>query len=456
MKPTVVFYPSSGISHLAPSIELAKLITTHNLNALIIIVDSPPDPKISSLISTTSSTSPSISFHHLPPPPPPSNPTSDPLLLGFQLLQLNNPNLQSFLSHLSQSTPVSAIILDFFCTVALDVAIHLQIPSYFFYSASATGLNTLIRLPKLLAETPSPLKDLGDKHLHFPGLPPVPASHVPGHFLDPNGPFYSVFVSMYATLPKADGIIVNTFEALEKSPIDALAAETEFPPIYCVGPLPLASGGSEGERHACLTWLDAQPKRSVVFLCFGSMGTFPRAQLAEIAAGLEGSGQRFLWVVRSPPGEDPNKEVGELLPEGFLERTEGRGLVLKSWAPQTAVLSHESVGAFVSHCGWNSVLEAVSVGVPIIAWPLYAEQRLNKVYLVEAAKVAVELKGYDKEVVRGEEIEEKIKWLMETEGGEEVKERVRRMKESAEAATKEGGSSDKAWKELVKAIKKDN
>ncbi|XP_039840853.1 UDP-glycosyltransferase 1-like [Panicum virgatum] len=118
------------------------------------------------------------------------------------------------------------------------------------------------------------------------------------------------------------------------------------------------------------------------------MGFHTEDQLKEIAAGLEGSGHRFLWVVRAhlrgntfAVHADP--DLGALLLEGFLERTGGRGLVVKLWAPQVDVLRHEAVGAFGTHCGWNSVLEAITASVPMLCWPLYAEQKMNKVFLVE-------------------------------------------------------------------------
>ncbi|KAM0841226.1 hypothetical protein ACQ4PT_059149 [Festuca glaucescens] len=125
----------------------------------------------------------------------------------------------------------------------------------------------------------------------------------------------------------------------------------------------------EGERHACLSWLDAQPKQSVVFICFGSVGAVSAAELKEIARGLENSGHRFVWVVQTPPVDPakffmpcPPPDLDALLPDGFLERTRDRGMVLKMWAPQVEVLQHAMTGAFMTHCGWNSVLEAVSAG----------------------------------------------------------------------------------------------
>uniref|UniRef100_A0A0A9GAT4 UDP-glycosyltransferases domain-containing protein n=1 Tax=Arundo donax TaxID=35708 RepID=A0A0A9GAT4_ARUDO len=196
---------------------------------------------------------------------------------------------------------------------------------------------------------------------------------------------------MAARMQEARGILVNSFESLEPRAARALrdglcVPGRRTPPAYFVGPLVSAGGDKE---HACLRWLDAQPDRSVVFLCFGSMGTLPKHQLEEIAIGLESSGQRFLWVVRSPPGA--GDDLDALLPAGFQERTKGRGLAVGGWAPQAAVLLHRAAGAFVTHCWWNSTLEGVAAGLPLLCWPLYAEQRLNKVWVVEEMELGVEI-----------------------------------------------------------------
>jgi hypothetical protein len=187
-----------------------------------------------------------------------------------------------------------------------------------------------------------------------------------------------------------------------------------------------------------------------VFLCFGSMGLFSAKQLREMAVGLENSGQRFLWAVRNPPPEK-NKEpnLDELLPDGFMERTKERGFVLTQWAPQAEILSHGSVGGFVTHCGWNSVLEAVCGGVPMIGWPLYAEQRMTRVVLVKELKVALTVNESEDGLVSAAELEKRVRELMDSEAGKEVRERVSCMRDDAVAAVKEGGSSRVALAKLA-------
>ncbi|XP_037482382.1 anthocyanidin 5,3-O-glucosyltransferase-like [Triticum dicoccoides] len=244
------------------------------------------------------------------------------------------------------------------------------------------------------------------------------------------------------------GVLVNTFEWLEARALrtlkDGSCIPAAMPPVYPVGPMVAGCGGGDRE-HECLAWLDGQPEKSVVFLCFGSRGCFPKKQLEEIAMGLERSGKRFLWVVSSS-SED---QLQDLLPEGFLEKTDGRGFVIKSWAPQPEVLQHRATGAFLTHCGWNSALEGIVAGLPLICWPLYAEQRLNKVFIVEELMAGVEMAGYDGELVPAAEVESKVRLVMESPGGQALRERAMEAKERAARAAQQGGASDVAFAEFL-------
>ncbi|KAJ6818072.1 anthocyanidin 5,3-O-glucosyltransferase-like [Iris pallida] len=404
---SVILYPSLGMGHLIPMLELAKLFVDHGFSVTIIVLDSPPSDTsstVDSFISRASSSYPSISFHRLPKVAPPVSEL--PIVFLSETVRLANDNLLDFLSSMKSTSDIRAVVLDMFCSASLDVVEELRLPSYFFFSCSASILATCLFFPTLQSQLAGSIRDLGSSPLHFPGLPPIPASDLPTNVQVP-GESNDAALAHFVRLPRADGIMINTFESLEKRAVRALVdgacvPGSAMPPVYCIGPLIAdgSDGGEGGERHECLAWLDAQPERSVVFLCFGSMGSFSTEQLKETAGGLERSGQRFLWVVRSPP-KDPaipfdqprtEAELEDLLPEGFLERTRERGMVVESWAPQAAVLAHRSVGGFVSHCGWNSTLEAVCSGVPILGWPLYAEQRMNRVSLVEEAKVAVAIR----------------------------------------------------------------
>lgn len=193
-------------------------------------------------------------------------------------------------------------------------------------------------------------------------------------------------------------------------------------------------------------------------MSFGSGGTLSYDQLNELALGLELSEQKFLWVARNPNNELANaaylsdqshENPLAFLPEGFVERTKGQGLVVSSWAPQVGVLSHGATGGFLTHCGWNSILESIMHGIPLIAWPLYSEQRMNAVLLVEDLKVALRPKAGEKGLVNREEIAKVVKGLMVGEEGKRVHSRVKDLKMAADKALSVEGSSTRAISELA-------
>jgi len=244
----------------------------------------------------------------------------------------------------------------------------------------------------------------------------------------------------------------------------------DYPPVYLVGPI--TQSGSRS-RCECLLWLDKQQPDSVLYVSFGSGGTLSQEQINELALGLELSKHKFLWVNLRAPNDrasatyfsdgglvDDDDDPLQFLPKGFLERTKEQGLVMCGWAPQVEVLGHRSIGAFLSHCGWNSVLESVVHGVPMIAWPLFAEQRSNAALVSEGLKVALRAKmknprGKSNGVVVKEEIVELIKGVME-EGleGEEIRRKVKELKKLANCAMMEDGSSTRTIEKLVNKWKR--
>jgi UDP:flavonoid glycosyltransferase YjiC (YdhE family) len=145
------------------------------------------------------------------------------------------------------------------------------------------------------------------------------------------------------------------------------------------------------------------------------------------------------------PASDADLDLGALLPDGFLERTHDRGLVVKSWAPQVDVLRHRATGAFVTHCGWNSVLEGITAGMPMLCWPLYSEQKMNKVLMVEEMNVGVEMIGWQEGLVKAGEVEAKVRLVMESEEGRELMARVVAHNEGTAVACNDGGSSRLAF-----------
>ncbi|KAJ6426146.1 hypothetical protein OIU84_026681 [Salix udensis] len=238
-----------------------------------------------------------------------------------------------------------------------------------------------------------------------------------------------VLVGAARRLREASGIVVNTFVELESHAVNSLS-KIGIPPLYPVGPIVNLGSDQSDNNSEIMEWLDDQPPSSVVFLCFGSLGSFCVDQVKEIAYALEHSGKQFLWVLRNPSqGKmESASDFQETLPEGFLDRTIELGRVT-GWAPQAGILAHRAIGGFVSHCGWNSILESIHFGVPIAAWPIYAEQQFNAFQMVIELGLAGEIKieyseGSDSGIVSADSIKKGIEGIMEKDS--EIRKRVKK------------------------------
>ncbi|XP_047973836.1 chalcone 4'-O-glucosyltransferase-like [Salvia hispanica] len=434
MEETIVLY--STPEHLNSLTCLALFIAKHHpsISVAVLSTDAPPIPAASS-----------VTFLRLPSPDLPAKFT--PVELFFETPRLNNPNFRQALAQISLKSNIRAVVLDFFCNYAFEICESLSIPVYFCNTTGASALCALMYWPQFHDKTGGKLGD----SVEIPGCPVIPAADLPEMLHFPQSRSYKHLMDTAKNIEKSAGVIVNTFAALEVRALEALRNNlcTTNPPIYAIGPLIDVRIRNDAVDE-CLRWLDSQPSKSVIFLCFGRRGAFSGEQLREIAIGLENSGYRFVWAVRS--SGSGSEELESVLPEGFVERTGERGRVLKSWAPQTAVLSHGSVGGFVTHCGQSSVLEAVSFGVPMIGWPLYAEQRMNRVVMVEEMKVAVAVELGQEGFVAAGEVEERVRELMESRRGEEIGRRVEELRAAAAAAGREGGSAVVALDEFITAV----
>ncbi|OEL26332.1 UDP-glycosyltransferase 88B1 [Dichanthelium oligosanthes] len=470
MKKTVVLYPGILASHFVPMMQLADALQEEGYDVAVAVIDitMERDTAFAAAVDRAASSKPSVAFHTLSRirDPPAVIDGAQVLLWYFEVVRRYNERLHDFICCSMDVASVHALVVDLGSVDALDVAKKLGIPVYTFYPTSASTLAVFLQLPSIRAQGQPSFRELGDAHLIFHGVPRMPASHlIPEMLEDPESEVYKVMMSKFRKNLEADGILVNTFASLEARAVGALrdpgflpGSKCTTPPVYCVGPLVVGSGETR-EKHECIAWLDEQPDRSVVFLCFGILGEVKHSeeQLKEIAVGLEKSGHRFLWVVRAPahsvrdrlfdPHADPDLDA--LLPEGFLERSKGRGLVVKLWAPQVDVLHHKATGMFVTHCGWNSVLEGITAGVPMLCWPLYSEQKMNKVFMVDEAGVGVEVVGWRQGLVRSEEVEAKVRLMMEPVEGEQLRARVAAHKEAAAMAWKDGGSSRSAFGQFL-------
>eukprot|EP00262_Sarcandra_glabra_P020282 TRINITY_DN79_c0_g1_i11.p1 TRINITY_DN79_c0_g1~~TRINITY_DN79_c0_g1_i11.p1 ORF type:complete len:508 (-),score=29.88 TRINITY_DN79_c0_g1_i11:2-1297(-) len=359
----------------------------------------------------------------------------------------------------SPSVRIAALIIDVVMTSMIDVVNEVGIPVYVYFPICAAFLGFMLYLPTVHETIPLSFEEC-DSEIELPGMSPMPPLVVPLNVLNKNSGGYTWFLYHCRRFREAKGIIGNTVAALEPVALQALREgkylpDHPTPPVFSVGPV-VAINEKDDAKHACIVWLDEQPPESVVFLSFGSMGSFTEPQIKEMALGVEQSGLRFLWSLRCPPQEGARLPVDanlkEVLPEGFLNRTKERGLVWPSWVPQVAILDHKAIGGFVSHCGWNSIIESLWFGVPILAWPLYSEQRFNRFQLVQDLILAVDLKlDYRGEgLVSAEELQRAMRCLMgDCDEGTKVRARVKEMRSLSRKAVEEGGSSYAFLKQLV-------
>ncbi|QCE05286.1 zeatin O-glucosyltransferase-like [Vigna unguiculata] len=295
------------------------------------------------------------------------------------------------------------------------------------------------------------------------GRPPVEAMHAlkipslegcfPTQFLD-------FLIAQRDLLKFSDGTIYNTSREIDGDYIELMEGITGKK-IWALGPFnPLAVEKKDSKgRHLCMEWLDKQEPNSVIYVSFGTTTTFKVEQIQEVATGLEQSKQKFIWVLRDADKGDifDEKEAKRHdLPNGFEERVKGMGVVVRDWAPQLEILSHPSTGGFMSHCGWNSCLESITMGVPIATWPMHSDQPRNAALITEVLKVGLVVKDWSQRnsVVSASDVENGVRRLMQTKEGDEMRERAARLKNGIRNSTEEGGVSRMEMESFIAHITK--
>ncbi|KAJ3699970.1 hypothetical protein LUZ61_003675 [Rhynchospora tenuis] len=352
-----------------------------------------------------------------------------------------------------------AVIADIPFWWVTDIAAELSIPRITFHPVGVFSQVVMFNLFKIRSDIVA--RDVTHTELvNVPDLPGpdinIPASELPT-FLVEDDFLVDIWMKMITAQLEGFGVVVNTCCELEPEYCE-FYRKVYAKRAYFVGPVALSSGGDNQGivtrggygNMACLDWLDSKEKGSVVYVCFGSWCHFTKAQLYELAFGLEDSGKNFLWVARG--GED---EKFNCLPERWEERVGSRGLVIRGWAPQVAILQHKSVGAFLTHCGWNSLLEAASYGVPVLTWPLVFEQFINERLSVDVNGWGARVweggnrgpKAGEKKVVPRAAIADAVSKFMAPGGkGDKMRNKAQEMAAMAKAAMQEGGSS---WNDLT-------
>ncbi|KAK1436145.1 hypothetical protein QVD17_01921 [Tagetes erecta] len=435
MEGHIAIFPSPGIGHLIPFTELAHRLLLHRRLFITFIIPTAAGTTLKPQNDILNAMPETISSIFLPPVNINDLPNDVALATRISLTVTRSlPALRQTLNDLTSSQSVkkspSALVVDLFGPPSFEIAKDFNIPPYLFSTVSAMTLVSIFHTPILDQMYACEYIDLPEP-VRLPGCVPIPGADIAEPLNDKKNEAYSRVVEIAKLYSLAKGVLVNSFLELEPGPFKAME-EGEWckPEIYSVGPLIRSGSGNQtGEGFECLKWLDKHPVGSVLFVSFGSGGTLSQKQLNELAFGLEQSGQKFLWVVKSPQGKSDASyfysqtriEPCEVLPEGFLERVEDRGLVMSYWVPQVEILSHVSTGGFLTHCGWNSILESVVCGVPMVAWPLYAEQKQNAVLLTDGLGVACRVKADGQGVVGRDEINKCVRSLMEGEDGRKMR-----------------------------------
>ncbi|GAB2279726.1 hypothetical protein Dimus_014367 [Dionaea muscipula] len=464
-KAELVFFPWQGVGHITPMLELAKrLVQRHPRISINVCLfdDGMLRNNLESLHSDPYFVGKRIKFLELPEIQHPLKNTFGGL---HHMMDDYKPVVKrviegQILGSDDSAGRLAGFVIDLFCTQMMDVASELRVPAYIFYASNCALLTLTLHFQHLRDDHGVDVTDLTDPEteLDVPGFRNrVPRKVWPMVLLE-KGSFSDRMLYHGKRYRSARGILVNTFEEVESYALRTLSEDPNIPTLYPVGPVIEQIKDIAVEiKEPIICWLDDQPPESVVFLCFGSMGSFDEDQVTEIAKALEGSGHRFLWSLRQPAGVNEKsagpsrdyEDVSRVLPDGFIQRTAERGRVI-GWAPQVKVLSHPAVGAFVSHCGWNSTLESLWYGVPVAAWPMYAEQQINAFRLVRELGISIEIQvdyrrdirtGESTGLVKAEVIEDGINKVMDIERGELLRGKVKEMSVACRNATKEGGSS---------------
>ncbi|GAU37814.1 hypothetical protein TSUD_276310 [Trifolium subterraneum] len=360
--------------------------------------------------------------------------------------------------------PVTCIFSDCFMPFTIHVAGEHSLPTIIFNPCNACNFLTSLHIRTLLEKGLIPLKDesyltngyLDTKVDCIPGLKNFRLKDLLDllRTTDPNDSLVEFVIEAADTFHRASAIVFNTYNELESHVMNELYSM--FPSLYTIGPLSsflnqtpkhnLESLGSNlwKEDTKCLDWLESKEPRSVVYVNFGSITVMTPHQLLEFAWGLANRKKPFLWIIRS----DLVIRGSFILSSKFENEISNRGLIV-DWCPQEQVLNHPSIGGFLTHCGWNSTIESICAGVPMLCWPSFADQPTNCRYIYNEWEIGMEIETN----VKREEVEKLINELMVGEKGIKMRLNVMELKKKAEENTSPGGCSymnlDKVINEIL-------
>uniref|UniRef100_A0A6P6FP93 Glycosyltransferase n=1 Tax=Ziziphus jujuba TaxID=326968 RepID=A0A6P6FP93_ZIZJJ len=460
----IFFFPLMAQGHLIPIIDMAMLFASRGLKATIITTPFHAPLVSKTLQSTQLSGNSHINVNVLTIKFPcvenglPEGCESVNMALSHGLQQQfarATTKLGPQLSQLLQQHRPDCLVADMLFPWATDVAARHGIPRLIFHGTCYFSLCASLCVHRY---EPQKIVSSDSDRFQIPNLPgdmKFTINQLPDVMEDVNTEFEKLYKTSKEVEGRSYGVLVNSFYELEPVYADHYKKVLGIK-AWNIGPLFLCNKLSEQktnrgveqecstDQRECLNWLSSRKPNSVVYVCFGSLPYFSDAQLMEIALGLEASGHSFIWVVNEGNHVQGVKE--EWLPEGFEKRMEGKGLIIRGWVPQVLILQHEAVGGFVTHCGWNSIMEGVCAGLPMVTWPAFAEQFFNEKLVTQILGIGVGV-GAEKWArltlvgVKREAIEKAVSRIMEGEEAEEMRNRAKALGEMARMAIREGGSS---------------
>ncbi|KAJ6820744.1 putative UDP-glycosyltransferase 90A1 [Iris pallida] len=453
--PHIAIFPFLSKGHTIPLVHLAHLIRRRCLATLTFLTTPLNAPFLRSSLSDTDADVVELPFPGGVPGLPDGIESTDalPSIDLFLPFVAATKLLRPQFEHAVAGLPaVSFLISDGFYGWTTESAADLGLPRMVFYGMGSFAMTVSATVAR---EKPHAGLVSDDQPFPVPGFPQLQLTRndMNPPFDDPNpsGPLHEFVTEQSIAAANSHGVVANTFYELEAAYTDRWNLHIG-PRAWCVGPVCSArlQEPERGLSDSKLTrWLDARSAtdRPVLYVAFGSQADVSAAQLNEIAVGLENSGADFLWVVR--------REGADQLGEGFEERVGDRGVVVREWVDQLEILRHGSVRGFVSHCGWNSVTESVCAGVPMLAWPMIAEQHLNAKFVVDVAGIGLRVRAGDGTkygLVRREEVEEKVKELLFGEKGRMAAEKVKDLALASHKAMADGGSSASALEQMIDEV----
>ncbi|XP_050368550.1 UDP-glycosyltransferase 76B1-like [Argentina anserina] len=434
----LILFPIPLEGHMNPMLKLADLLYSKGFSITIIHTQ---------LNSPNPSLHPHFTFRSIPDGLSESEASPKDIVLLFYLFNTKcvQPFKECLSSLLSEEPEVACLISDAIFHFTQSVAESFKLPRFVFETGSMTGYAVFSHFSLLREKGYLPVTQDSQPGKVVTELPPLRIKDLP---VIPKGDpekFFEICVLIASKIAASDGVIFNTFKDLEEQGMAILQKQYPDLPVFPIGPFHDYEEASSTSNQSCISWLNTRAPKSVIYVSFGTIAAITKAQFLEIAWGLSNSNQPFLWVVR--PGLVHGSDWLELLPNRFLENLNGRGHIVK-WAPQKEVLSHPSVGGFWTHNGWNSTLESVCAGVPMICFPCFGDQMVLARYVSKVWKIGLQ---YENEIERGE-IEATIRKLMEEKEGEEIRDRSLKLMEKANVCCKPGGSSSQCLDALVKHI----